>query len=79
MKVYIVLQRQFTEENFGDLGGADSIFHGVFSTPKKAEEYIKTIKVSTFKAQFGSNEETLHTIESEIDIPNVVSDWCNEE
>jgi hypothetical protein len=72
MKVYTVLQRQFADENFGDL---DSIFHGVFSSLEKAQEYISTIKVETHRTLFGVNTESLHIIEGWLDAITVNNNW----
>lgn len=77
MKIYTVLQEQFTDGNFGDLEYSISTFHGVFSSRELAEKYIATVTVAKFYAQFGSSVEELHIIESELNIPYVTNEWWN--
>lgn len=67
MTIYIVLQNQFQEENFGNLAPDNSLIHGVYSTKELAEAKIKTIEVGIFSAQYGDGEETCYIEEFELD------------
>lgn len=67
MTIYIVLQNQFQEENFGNLAPDNSLIHGVCSTKELTEAKIKTIEVGIFSVQYGDGEETCYIEEFELD------------
>lgn len=68
MKLYILIQEQYQEGNFGDLEDAPSLIHGIFRNIDKAKDIAKTINIVNFKAQFGSAEETLYLLPIKSDI-----------
>jgi len=74
MKVYIVLQRRYYADD-GVVESTHSVFHGVFSTRKKAQQYVSTQKVETIKGDFSSADETLHIVEANLDDPKIIPNW----
>ena len=65
MKLYLLIQSQYQEEDFGSLTIADSIIHGVFTDIILARSIAKNIPEPIFTAQYGEAKETLYLLEIE--------------
>lgn len=68
MKLYLLIQDQYQEEDFGKLTEAPSIIHGIFRDINKAKNIAKEIHIEKFYAQFGESTETLYLLEIKSDI-----------
>jgi len=75
MKVYTVLQCRYYVGDDGLVETTYPLFHGVFSTREKAEQYVSAQKVETVEGDLNSADETLHIIESNLDDSKIIPNW----
>lgn len=78
MKLFIVLQEQYSEEDFGKIAANHSTFHGVFESFEKAKAYIDTQKTTKFYAQFGNADCNFHIIETFLNEGKINDNWVFE-
>lgn len=74
--VFVILQENFSEGNYGDLHQAASVFKGVFDSLRKAENAIREMPKEYFLLEHGTKiEKKYYIIESEINVVRNVSQW----
>ena len=53
-KVYVVTQFRFSDDKFGNLKPLPCKLIGVFTTPEKAQQAVKSVRADIYHAEHGS-------------------------
>jgi hypothetical protein len=68
MKLYLLIQDQYQEEDFGGIGTAPSTIHGIFDSIESAKIIADSICEDEFFAQYGSSVRKLHLFELKLNV-----------